>query len=124
MSRQKAFQRLIKACRIERGVSLFNLPSPPQTGRDHHLRNRGAVMLRTGFALALCLSASVASAQQWAEKMFSERAFDFGSVAKAGKVEHQFVITNLYKDDVHIASVRSSCGCTQPRIGKDILKSH
>jgi len=124
MSRQKAFQRLIKACRIERGVSLSNSPSPPQTGRDHHLRNRGAVMLRTGFALALCLSASVASAQQWAEKMFSERAFDFGSVAKAGKVEHQFVITNLYKDDVHIASVRSSCGCTQPRIGKDILKSH
>ncbi|HTM55269.1 MAG TPA: DUF1573 domain-containing protein [Pirellulales bacterium] len=82
-------------------------------------------MLRTAFALALCLSASVASAQQWAEKMFSERAFDFGSVAKAGKVEHQFVITNLYKDDVHIASVRSSCGCTQPRIGnKDTLKSH
>src|SRR3954465_15555484 len=101
MSRQEAFQRLTKACRTERGVGLSNLPSPPQPGCDPYLCNRGAVMLRTGLALALCLSASGASAQQWAEKMFNERAFDFGTVAKAGKVEHQFVITNLYKDDVH-----------------------
>jgi hypothetical protein len=69
------------------------------------------------------LAANVASAQQWAEKMFSDRTVDFGTVARAAKVEHQFVITNMYKDDVHIASVRSSCGCTQPRISKDTLKS-
>ena len=81
-------------------------------------------MFRIGLFLALSLTANIVSAQQWAEKMFSERSFDFGTVARAGKVEHQFMITNLYKDDVHIASVRSSCGCTQPRISKDTLKSH
>ncbi len=81
-------------------------------------------MFRIGLFLALSLTANIVSAQQWAEKMFSERSVDFGTVARAGKVEHQFVINNLYKDDVHIASVRSSCGCTQPRISKDTLKSH
>jgi hypothetical protein len=44
-------------------------------------------------------------------------------VPRAAKIEHEFVITNPYKDDVHIASVRSSCGCTQPRIVNDTLKS-
>ena len=81
-------------------------------------------MFRLGLVLALSCWTSVASAQQWAEKMFSDRNFDFGTVARAGKVEHEFVITNLYKDDIHISSVRSSCGCTQPRISKETLKSH
>ncbi|MGD9720894.1 MAG: DUF1573 domain-containing protein [Pirellulales bacterium] len=56
--------------------------------------------------------------------MFTERSVDFGSVPRSAKVEHTFVITNLYKDDVHIAGVRTSCGCTSPRIVKDTLKTH
>lgn len=82
------------------------------------------LMFRCSLVVALLLCASVASAQQWAEKMFAERVYDFGGVARAAKVEHNFVITNPYKEDVHIASVRSSCGCTQPRIVNDTLKSH
>lgn len=81
-------------------------------------------MFRSSLALALSLCASIASAQQWAEQMFTERDVDFGSVARAAKVEHAFVITNPYKEDVHITSVRTSCGCTQPRIEGDTLKSH
>ncbi len=82
-------------------------------------------MFRIGFVtLAVSLFATTASAQQWAEKMFPEKSHDFGAVPRAAKVEYEFVLTNLYKDDVHIAGVRSSCGCTQPRILKDTLKSH
>lgn len=81
-------------------------------------------MLRFAIACVLSACATTAMAQHWAEQMFSERAHDFGSVPRSAKVEHEFVITNLYKDDVHIASVRSSCGCTQPRILKDTLKTH
>ncbi len=81
-------------------------------------------MLRFAVACALCAGAATASAQQWADQMFSQRSHDFGSVPRSAKVEHEFVITNLYKDDVHIAGVRSSCGCTQPRILKDTLKTH
>lgn len=80
-------------------------------------------MIRAGCVLAVALCAATASAQQWAEKMFSERSFDFGGVPRAAKVEHEFVITNPYQDDVHIAAVRSSCGCTNPRIVNDTLKS-
>src|SRR5205085_6954664 len=69
------------------------------------------------------LQTSIAGAQQWAEKMFSENGHDFGAVPKAAKIEHRFKVTNLYKEDIHLASVRSSCGCTIPRIEKDTLKT-
>ncbi|HTU23809.1 MAG TPA: DUF1573 domain-containing protein [Pirellulales bacterium] len=69
---------------------------------------------------ALC---ATASAQEWADKMFTVREHDFGSVARAAKVEYAFELVNPYKEDIHISSVRSSCGCTSPRIQKDTLKS-
>ncbi len=83
-------------------------------------------MFRSGvtFAISLCCLGSTASAQQWAEKMFSERNHDFGQVPRSAKVEFPFVLTNLYAADVHIAGVRASCGCTQPRIEKDTLKAN
>jgi hypothetical protein len=56
--------------------------------------------------------------------MFSQRSHDFGAVPRAAKVEHEFVITNPYKEDIHIAGVRASCGCTQPRIVNDTLKTY
>jgi hypothetical protein len=80
-------------------------------------------MFRIACLLAVSLSAATASAQQWAEKMFDEREFNFGAVPRSAKVEHEFVITNPYKDEVHIAHVRSSCGCTDPRIENDTLQS-
>jgi Protein of unknown function (DUF1573) len=81
-------------------------------------------MLRVVCTLVVALAATSASAQQWADKMFSEKSIDFGGVPRASKVEHEFVFTNPYKEDVHVVSVRSSCGCTQPRIEKDTLKSN
>jgi hypothetical protein len=30
----------------------------------------------------------------------------------------------LYKEDIHVASVRSSCGCTNPQVLTDTLKTH
>src|SRR6185295_20140374 len=85
-----------------------------------------AAMLRLGVwgFLALSMCPLGASAQQWAEKMFSDTKFDFGAVPRAAKVEHRFVIKNIYKEDAHISSVRSSCGCTSPRIEKDSLKTY
>jgi hypothetical protein len=69
------------------------------------------------------LAVSSASAQQWADKMFKERSHDFGAVARGAKSEHRFELTNLYKEDIHIAGVRTSCGCTTPRIEKETLKT-
>ncbi len=76
-------------------------------------------------ALLAVMAGSVASAQEWdwAKEMFEKTTHDFGTVARGAKVEYQFVIENKYEEDVHIASVRSTCGCTNPKIIKPTLKS-
>ena len=83
-------------------------------------------MLRKAtYALLLTLLAgSSVFGQQWARKMFETTDHEFGSVARGAKIEHEFVLKNIYLEDVHISSVRSSCGCTTPRITKQWLKTY
>ena len=76
-------------------------------------------------ALTLAFSAGpTALAQDWATKMFETAKHDFGVVARGAKAEYEFVLTNPYVEDVHVAAVRVSCGCTTPRIGKETLKTY
>lgn len=56
--------------------------------------------------------------------MFEEDTHDFGNVPRGAKTEYRFKVTNKYEEDIHIASVRSSCGCTMPRIENDLLKTY
>lgn len=75
-------------------------------------------------ALALLLTCpSLGFSQEWAKKMFETTSHDFGAVARGGKTEFEFVVKNIYKEKVHIASVTSSCGCTTPSIKNDSLKT-
>lgn len=67
---------------------------------------------------------SIGNAQDWAVKMFSATEHNFGSVPQGAKAQFPFVIKNIYKEDVHIASVQSSCGCTTPSVTKRDLKTH
>ncbi len=69
------------------------------------------------------LGANTSLGQDWARKMFDSTEHKFGAVARGAKVEHRFTITNLYEEDAHIASVRSSCGCTTPTVEKRDLKT-
>jgi hypothetical protein len=71
----------------------------------------------------LMLLAARAWSQEWATKMFTETKHDFGTVARGAKAEFRFELTNVYKEDIHIAAVRSSCGCTTPSIAQDTLKT-
>jgi hypothetical protein len=64
-----------------------------------------------------------ASAQDWARKLFETHQHDFGVVARGGKAEFAFKLTNNYKETIHIAEARSSCGCTTPVVVHDRLKS-
>lgn len=66
-------------------------------------------------ALSLSLLTETASAQEWAQKMFSESSHDFGKVARGADVSHRFKVTNLYKETVHISNVRTTCGCSIPK---------
>jgi hypothetical protein len=81
-------------------------------------------MLRSASLLFAILFATTGQglADIWADKMFAERSHDFGPVPRAAKIEFAFPLTNPYKEEVHIAGVRSSCGCTLPRVEKDTLK--
>jgi len=74
--------------------------------------------------LLFLLPASMASAQEWARKMFEATTHDFGAVARGAKTEFHFKFSNLYNEDVHVAGVRSSCGCTSPQVTKDSLKTY
>jgi hypothetical protein len=76
-----------------------------------------AGLLATGAATPL-------AAQQWARTLFETTSHNFGSVARGAKAEFSFVLTNKLAGDLHVAAVRSSCGCTTPRIEKPWLKSY
>jgi Protein of unknown function (DUF1573) len=82
-------------------------------------------MLRSAaVAIALLtLVPAASSAKEWAQKMFSASSHDFGHVARGAKAEFAFEVQNLYEEDVHIADVRTSCGCTTPTITKPTLKT-
>lgn len=70
------------------------------------------------------LCVSPLAAEQWAQKMFEIANHNFGSIARDAKAEFAFVLTNSYVEDVHISSVRTSCGCTSVRIAKPLLKTY
>lgn len=64
------------------------------------------------------------SAENWAEKMFKVKSHDFRTVGRGTKCEYHFEFTNIYEEDVHVAGLRTSCGCTTPTITKETLKTH
>jgi hypothetical protein len=70
------------------------------------------------------LACSAALGQEWARKMFQTTHHDFGTVAAGAKTQYEFVLRNPYVEDIHIASVRTSCGCTTPSIKKEWLKTY
>jgi hypothetical protein len=74
--------------------------------------------------LAVALLGTGASAQEWAKKMFEVTSHNFGTVAKGSKTEYRFVFKNPYKETLHVAGVRTSCGCTSPVVTKRDLKTH
>ncbi len=69
------------------------------------------------------LAVSPAVGKEWARKMFESTEHDFGAVARGAKAQFEFVITNPYVEDVHIASVRSSCGCTLVSVEEPTIKT-
>ena len=75
----------------------------------------------------VCLTGTSLYAQElerdWAQKLFEVRKHDFGSVGKDSKAEYRFVINNTLSEDVVVARLRSSCGCTSPSIENSTIKA-
>lgn len=75
--------------------------------------------------IVLWLAGSAAADDaNWATKMFSETTHDFGIVARGADTHFVLRVTNKYQPDVHIADVKTSCGCTVAKPNRDLLHSH
>ncbi|MCC6124406.1 MAG: DUF1573 domain-containing protein [Pirellulales bacterium] len=74
--------------------------------------------------VAIMAAAFPATAQEWARKMFKDTEHNFGTVIRDSKTEFAFPFENLYMEDVHVAAVSTSCGCTTPRIENATLKTY
>ncbi|MGA2034929.1 MAG: DUF1573 domain-containing protein [Thermoguttaceae bacterium] len=72
----------------------------------------------------MLLAGSQAWGQEWATKMFENAEHDFGNCARGAKAEHEFALSNIYMEEVHITGVRSSCGCTSVRVGTPTLRTY
>jgi len=64
-----------------------------------------------------------AHGQEWAKKLFRETSHDFGTMAAGAKAEHRFVVTNVFKETVHLQLATSNCPCVKTVITKPLLKS-
>ena len=62
--------------------------------------------------------------QEWADKLFEKKDHDFRIVGRGTKCEYHFEFSNPYEEDIHIAAVRTSCGCTTPSITKSTIHTH
>ncbi|MEM6799021.1 MAG: DUF1573 domain-containing protein [Planctomycetota bacterium] len=87
-------------------------------------RQLSATLLAAAALVAAAIAPLPAKAQEWASKMFEKRDHDFETVARGSDTVYRFEVTNIYKEDIHLASVRSSCGCTSPSIEKNTIKTY
>lgn len=84
-----------------------------------------AMIWKPGWFLLLVVAVGEpVHAQEWARKMFRTTEHDFGTVARQSKAEFEFTLTNLYMEDVHIASATSSCSCTEVSVPNPWLKTY
>ena len=90
--------------------------------------HQGFMFVLGSFACFAVLSGATSQAQEtqqgpWAERMFDRLNQDFGVVASGSTAKARIKITSLWRDDTHIASVRTTCGCSAAKPGKTTLKS-
>ncbi|MCA9074084.1 MAG: DUF1573 domain-containing protein [Planctomycetaceae bacterium] len=66
-----------------------------------------------------------ASAQEldWAQKMFSQLKVEFGNVASGSDTRTQIEVKNIYKEQVRILNVGTTCGCTAANPSQKVLET-
>lgn len=67
-------------------------------------------------------TAPAKSGAHWSQLFTNDTTHDFGAVAKASKQERIFEFTNNLDTDLHMLSVRASCGCTIATILTPVVK--
>lgn len=83
-----------------------------------------ATLLAPAKAPAANLVSAANVAGNWAEKMFNKTKHDFGVIARGADAQYRFTIKNIYKETVHIANVKTTCGCSAAKPTKRTLKTY
>lgn len=81
------------------------------------------LILAAALMTAACASAPSASAADWADGLFPTKTHDFGTVAVASDTKFRFPIQNTTDTDIHISTVRASCGCTTPTVETEWVRA-
>src|SRR5262245_45815601 len=107
------------------GFSQCGIPGEGSCASRAFMWEGTRVLRALGLSVVMLLASTAGvSAQEWAEKMFNKTDHDFGTVARGADTVYRFEITNIYKQDMHVTGVRSSCGCTSPTVENPIVKTH
>ncbi len=80
-------------------------------------------LLAFTFLLTGLSSAQAQGQLNWAQKMFEKQSHDFGVVARGADVRYRLAFKNLYKEPLHVANVRTSCGCSAAKPSKTSVAS-
>ena len=72
-------------------------------------------------ALSIGLGPACLADGDWLTSVFPERAYDFGTVARGSQIRHAFPIVNRTNADIRIADWRTKCGCTDVKVGAQVI---
>ena len=72
-------------------------------------------------AISTSQSASGQLTADWAKSMFDKQKIDFGVIARGSDARQTVNITNNSRNTVHIASVRTTCGCSAAKPSQQLL---
>lgn len=73
-------------------------------------RNEGRIII---IFSAITLLAAPSAAQDWGEKMFEHREFNFGNAARLADTTFKVKVSNPYLEEIRITNLSTSCGCIQ-----------
>lgn len=80
--------------------------------------------LLAGLVASTALGAAAVQADDsWAAKMFEKTTHDFGVIARGADSSYRLKFKNIYKEAVHIAEVRTTCGCSAGKPSQETLLS-
>ena len=79
-------------------------------------------LLLVFFLFCIVLPERGVGQESWGASLFQSKRHDFGRVALGADAEFRFELTNKYKNDVRLSSLRSSCGCTSATFTTPLLK--
>ena len=87
------------------------------------MKRHASLMAILAIALVPANLMAAGQSTEWALKMFEETEHNFGVVARGSDVQYRLKVTNIYEETVHIADVRTSCGCTAAKPSQSTLES-